>query len=572
MDLIRKYLVQIKAQLAGLTISQKLLIGLLTVVMLATIFFTVMFSAKPAMVPLIDQPMSSEEINHVERVINKKYDYVVSTDKIMVPAEQAYAIRGELAAAGALPKNMVTAFTNVIKDSTPWGTEKTNERIWNNALQDEMSKWLREFPYLEDGSIIIAHGQSVGLGRPSMPSTATVNVKVRGGSLLSSAQVNAIGEMILGGVPGMNREDVHIIGDGAKAYHMQNNANVMPEDLRELKKAMEDDFTQKLFVMFEHFGDVKIAVNVDPDFSVRTQDVTTYDPKGTVVKTKSEVTRDITSSQGTGAEGGQPGVVPNTGMMADVGGAGHKQSSSQTESTLSNEVGMGRTVQHIELPAGVEVKQMTASLSLPRSYFVKVYQAKVHDAKADPDDKQLDPIIADQLKNVQASAKNVIGAKADDQIRVDWYDDTIVSRPAELALATASFSAGNMGGIITQYAKQGVLAVVALGALGMMLMMVRRAVPAADGADFDAAGMFVGGKKGKKRRAKGGGGEDDVDQLNAGDDVFGEANEGEAVLTGIELDDDTLQSRKMVDEVSTMIKENPENAASLVKRWMAKSK
>jgi flagellar biosynthesis/type III secretory pathway M-ring protein FliF/YscJ len=28
----------------------------------------------------------------------------------------------------------------------------------------------------------------------------------------------------------------------------------------------------------------------------------------------------------------------------------------------------------------------------------------------------------------------------------------------------------------------------------------------------------------------------------------------------------------MVDEVSTMIKENPENAAALVKRWMTKGK
>jgi len=59
--------------------------------------------------------------------------------------------------------------------------------------------------------------------------------------------------------------------------------------------------------------------------------------------------------------------------------------------------------------------------------------------------------------------------------------------------------------------------------------------------------------------------------MDVSEDVYGEANESDAVLTGIELDDETLQSRKMVDEVSTMIKENPENAASLVKRWMTKS-
>jgi flagellar M-ring protein FliF len=95
----------------------------------------------------------------------------------------------------------------------------------------------------------------------------------------------------------------------------------------------------------------------------------------------------------------------------------------------------------------------------------------------------------------------------------------------------------------------------------MMVMMVRKAVPATGGADTDPSVFFGAGRK------KG-----DVGQMDTGDDVYGEAGAGEAVLTGIELDDDTLQSRKMVDEVSIMIKENPENAAALVKRWLSKGK
>ena len=72
--------------------------------------------------------------------------------------------------------------------------------------------------------------------------------------------------------------------------------------------------------------------------------------------------------------------------------------------------------------------------------------------------------------------------------------------------------------------------------------------------------------------ARGNGFEAATLQIDATEDVFGEAGEGEAVLTGIELDDATLQSRKMVDEVSKMIKDNPENSAALVKRWMSKGK
>jgi flagellar biosynthesis/type III secretory pathway M-ring protein FliF/YscJ len=219
--------------------------------------------------------------------------------------------------------------------------------------------------------------------------------------------------------------------------------------------------------------------------------------------------------------------------------------------------------------SGTELKELSASLTLPRSYFVKLYQKLTHEEK-DPDDT--DPnfrrIIEEQLRNAVAVAKNAIGAKSEDQIRVDWFDDTINMHPEAIALASPGLAGGTLGGIL-QYAKQGILAIVALGTLGMMMMMVKRAVPATEGGDVDPSVFFggaAGGAGGKRRKSE-------IGTLHTGDDdIFGEANEGEAVLTGIELNDDDVQSRKMVDEVSTMVKENPENAAALVKRWMTKGK
>jgi flagellar biosynthesis/type III secretory pathway M-ring protein FliF/YscJ len=213
---------------------------------------------------------------------------------------------------------------------------------------------------------------------------------------------------------------------------------------------------------------------------------------------------------------------------------------------------------------GAEIKDLSASISLPRSYFVSIFRRMTKDAKADPDDDKLKPVIDESLKAFALRAKSAIGAK-DDQVRVDWFDDTLMASNQEVAVAGSGFSAETVGGLVSQYAKQGVLAVFALGALGMMLMMVKRAVPGTAGADVDPS-VFFGGA-GSKKRGGGGGG-----QMSTEEDVFGEANQGDAVLTGIELDDDTLASRKMVDEVSTMIKENPENAAALVKRWIAKGK
>ncbi len=570
MDLIRKYLVQIKSQLMGLTISQKLLIGLLALVMIATIFFTVVWSAKPQMVPLIPQSMSPEDINKVQMGLNGKYQYQVSGDKILVPAEQAYAIRGELMAADALPHDLSTAFQVMIRDSSPFTTDAMNTRAWNNALQTELTRWIRSFPYVETGTVIVSQSQQSSLGRNAVPSTASVYIQTKGGVDINHNQLLCIVAFVAGTVPSLHRENISVTVNGQHTYNGPDTDSAVPSDVLEVKKSIEESLETKLLRMFVSMGDVKIAVNVVPDLSVRERVTTTYNPAGTVVRPRVENTKESNSSDGSGVASGEPGV--NSNVTANAGdnsaATGRKTSSTLTDQQTENEVKIGETHLIEKLPAGVEWKEISASISLPRSYFVSLYHKRPGiDPKADPSDDELQKTVIDaQLKSAIALAKNTIGAKSDDQIHIDWYDDTIISRSSDVVVNAAGFSPGGMP-LFAQYAKQGVLALLALGAMGMMLMMVRKAVPAS-GDDVDTGVFFGGGAGGKKGRRKGGG----VEQLDAADDVFGEANQGEAVLTGIELDDETLASRKMVDEVSTMIKENPENAAALVKRWIIKSK
>ena len=570
MEFFSKYVSQIRAQLAGLTMSQKLLIGLLIVVMIGVIFGVVVSSAKPEMVVLIPQAMAPDEINRVVMYLKGKYEYQVEADKVLVPSEKAYAIRGELFAAQALPKDTTVAFSELIKSNTLWDTNEQQSRKWNYATQEVLTKMLRYFPYIEDGTVVIARGEKQGIGRDAIPSSASVTVKVRNNEGLTGNQVTAIVDMIRGAVPGLKREDVHVT-DGQRVYHAPSGDTPMPTDLLAYKKSIEDELTRKLWIMFADVGNIKIAVNVVPDMTSRVRDDTQFNPK--VVKAvKSETTRETTSSEGSG-NGGEPGVKSNGTASATDAGAGRPrsaQSSNDATSTYENYV--SRTEEKAVLAPGTEIKDMTASISLPRSYFLAIYRRIAKDPKADPEDDKLQPVIDTQLKQAQARAKNTIGAKSDEQIRVDWFDDTIVLKGLDASGSGAGLaSSGSIASMVSQYAKQAVLGAVALAVLGMMLMMVRRAVPSTAGNDIDPSVFFGnsgGGSGGGKGRRK----KDDPAALDVGDDVFGEAGEGDAVLTGIELDDETLQSRKMVDEVSLMVKENPENAAALVKRWMQKGK
>src|SRR5204863_2630819 len=127
-----------------------LVIALLGVIVVATICATVVWSAKPQMVPLIAQPMSAEDIANVEMELKSKHSYQVSGSQILVPVDQAYSIRGELAAAGKLPKNLNNSFTTWINNAKIFNSDAQNKREYNNAMQEELTRWLQFFPYVEE--------------------------------------------------------------------------------------------------------------------------------------------------------------------------------------------------------------------------------------------------------------------------------------------------------------------------------------------------------------------------------------------------------------------------------------
>ncbi|HEX8915638.1 MAG TPA: hypothetical protein VF796_25010, partial [Humisphaera sp.] len=56
--------------------------------------------------------------------------------------------------------------------------------------------------------------------------------------------------------------------------------------------------------------------------------------------------------------------------------------------------------------------------------------------------------------------------------------------------------------------------------------------------------------------------------LAAGETLAGEVSENRPPLDGMELDDDTLKTQQMLSQVTDLVGENPDAAATLIKRWM----
>jgi flagellar biosynthesis/type III secretory pathway M-ring protein FliF/YscJ len=106
------------------------------------------------------------------------------------------------------------------------------------------------------------------------------------------------------------------------------------------------------------------------------------------------------------------------------------------------------------------------------------------------------------------------------------------------------------GGLIDMsLIKTALLGVLAFVALGMMLMMVRKA---GKSTKLPTAEELVGLPP----------------ALEPGTDVVGEAMEGDTAMQGIEIDDDALKTGKMLEEIGTLVKTNPQTAATVFSRWL----
>jgi hypothetical protein len=96
---------------------------------------------------------------------------------------------------------------------------------------------------------------------------------------------------------------------------------------------------------------------------------------------------------------------------------------------------------------------------------------------------------------------------------------------------------------------KGVLAALAVAALAMMVLMVRKA-----------------GRKGELPTA-----EEIVGippALETQSDVVGEADESETAMEGFEVGDDQVKTQKLLEQVTELVKQNPEGGASLLNRWI----
>ena len=541
MEWIQKWTAQIRAQLSKLTVSQKLLIGTLLVVIPIMLLLVVRYASTPQMAPVLDQPMDPARLGRVTRHLDATgVAYRTEGNRVLVPIEQRRRVAATLAARQMLPEDTSAGFGAIVESQSWWRSSEQNRQMYDIALQNELARVLRENPWARDATVIISRPRERGFGATTQRPTASVNVVMERGRL-DQRKVNAIAGLISGAVAEMRPEDVVVVDALAGRQWKPGAADEMlPTDYLELVGKLEQRYEQKINDALNYIDGLLVAVNVQVDLTRKVTDTTSYSREDSVELLVSEHSMEQQTTDL--EEGGQPGVRSNTGAtIAGAGGEGRTSVTEESETTF--EPYAGRTHVSAEHPGGVPTR-ISATVNLPRSFFVGLFNEGKGEDAPEPTDEALAPLIEERTEQVRREVAALISSKNPGEVVVGVYpDDGVAAAPA--AEPTPPVGEGVVAG---SYAKSIGLGVLALVSLGMMMLMVRKAAqrPRTPTAE-ELAGI--------------------PPSASSEYESVGEAGEADPALAGVEVDDETLRHRKLTEQVSTMVESDPAQIATLIQHW-----
>lgn len=574
MGALQKTISEILSRLRDVNTSQRVALVLGGALIAVSLLWLAHWAATPEYIPLLAETLSPEELAGVRGGLDTMgQQYEQRGSRLFVPAStNVRAVIAQLQQQEQLPDNTASSFAALVEKSDPWISQAENTRRWTFALQKELEQtleWMegvtkaRVFLNLSDGRRAIS--------RIAPRSSAGVTLIMKNGDRVPRPLALAAARLVSGAVAGLNMRDVEVVdGRGTLALSWDEEGDPANQ-LERLRRKHELEYTDRIRRLIP---DPKVLVSVVVELVSTSSRIDTETPLEGVLLTE-ETTNERLARRNDSA---QPGVQPNVGVAAGSGLAGESSEKDMTKS----EFHPGKAVKSEATPAG-DIKRVAAAIRLSSSYLETVYRRTNPDAQP-PTDKELEVIFEAERRRLVSQVARLVKPEGEENVGVEWYWDT----------AVASADAGPSGtldaslDVARRYGPQSGLALLALIALGMMLRMAKKsaggesfglelglpkeAIDAARAAAADAGAVIgrrgrSGGPGGRQQAVAAGGRV--IETPEAAEVEQAAATEG--MLVAQEVDASTVQTRKMLDQVTEMTETDPETVSSLVEQWVQRN-
>lgn len=576
MESLQKIIARFAEQLRGLTLSQRLAILLGGILVAVSLVWLAQWAATPEMVPLLDQELEGEELALVRsglEAMNEPFE-IVGSQVMVRRSTNRQALLAQLQQNDKLPADTSAGFSVLVQESNPWISQAEHERRWTVALQNEVERVLRQFANVKTARVFLNLGAPKrGFSRRESPATASVTLIMKGGEPVGRPLALAAARLVSGAVRGLPLRNVEVVdGNGVTALDWESeesgSAGLHRERLKHERRVADKIVRQLAFD-----PKIRVSVQVEMDMSTRESHVKSpTKPVDIAEESTSESTKRLRRAD-------QPGVEPNVGMA--VGNGGMEETHEKTTTKIDKQPGL---TQETEITPPGTIKEIFAAVYVSYSYLEKVVRRFNPDLE-EVTEEQIQAVFERERARIVNQVTKLVKPQAAEQVAVDWYHDTIAT---EGAVVQAS-SLDEAIDLAQRYGPQSGLALLALFSLALMLKMARRsdvaeafglelglpadAIEAARRAAGDlsdmSGGSGGGGRRGRRRRGGGPGGDTEEGVLDAGvSSAIGQAAVSEGVLEAQEVDEESVRTRKMLEQIAAMVKEDAENMSAVLDFWI----
>jgi len=561
MERIRRLFAHINSQLSVLSLSQRIAIGLCAALVAGSLLWLLQWSTTPDWTPLLSHEFTLDELTAAEEALKANgANYEIRGSRIYVKGHDRHNLLRLLHSGNALPEGSLFDMQSVVNDENPFRSPESLAYAQNYAKGNELAKIIATYPFVRKASVLINPSTKRRLGSsPDIP-TASVTVTLAPGREMTPDIVEGFAKLVSGAVSGLKPHNVHVVD--ARTGHPYNVPH--PEEagtfdhLRIVQK-QEERLLAKIRARLADIPGVLATVTVEVDTSKRVKQTTVHDAP----QPKSETSQ--SSEQGGGDSSAEPGVVANVGQAVTSTGSGQR---STTEETMTeNFEPKLREMETVEQTPFAMVKNVTATVSIPRSFIVGLFRAQFPQADEPKDDDANFTTIRDaQIARVKESVQRIVMARSPEDVQVDVYPDLewkadggTWSRTPNGAVTSADSVGGfDTMGLLRGYGPEAGLGLLALTSMFMLMRIVRKSTP--------MVSTRVREEQPSPVEAPG---EEPI--LTAGTHPVGQATASESLLMGREVDDSTLRFQELTSEVAKFVEEDPEGVADLIRQWVEQS-
>ena len=308
----KEYVEKAKGLWGKYSFNQRLIIAGVAVVTLAVFLAVVLWINKPEYKVLFTNLTPEDASRVVTMLQGEKIPYSLENSgaTILVPAKKVYDLRLKVAGDGTLKGSGIgyEIFDQVKVGQTDF-VQKVN---YMRALQGELSRTISQFPSVESARVhLVIPQRSLFIEEQQKPSASVVLKLKDPGRKVDSKEVQAILNMLVMSVEGLDKKKVSITDNAGKALYFpeEEPAPGLSKTQLDYIGRVQQNLERRIEEMLAPVagaGKVVAKVNVDMDFSQKTIRRELYDPQNSVVR--SEQRSEETQKGKANLEAGTPDV------------------------------------------------------------------------------------------------------------------------------------------------------------------------------------------------------------------------------------------------------------------------